>query len=66
MSPSLYDDDAEVYIEGFHIYRADREGGRVKGEVAIYLKAGVVQWAYARLTSDRPHICRFNPCYKAT
>ena len=36
LSPSIC--DAEVYMEGFHIYRADREGGRAKGGVAIYLR----------------------------
>ena len=36
LSPSIC--DAEVHMEGFHIYRADREGGRAKGGVAIYLR----------------------------
>ena len=30
--------NAEVYIEGFHIYRADREGDGPNGGVAIYLR----------------------------
>ena len=36
LSPSIC--DAEVHMEGFIIYRADREGARAKGEVAIYLR----------------------------
>ena len=33
LSPSIC--YAEVYMDGFHIYRADRESGRAKGGVAF-------------------------------
>ena len=37
LSPRIY--DAEVYMEGFHTYRADKEGGRAKHGVVIYLRS---------------------------
>ena len=30
----------------------------------LCIVAGVAQWAHARLISEHPHKCRFDPCHK--